>query len=225
MKNTKRSNKRSSKSKRHDSNPDPRGDVPKGAKHTHSTVSVAIPRITSQYTTRQLNEPSIVVASAVGNVNPTYNFQLGFLDNLSPFVALFDQYRIDAIRFTIVPQNNAIGLVTNSTTTLEPLYCVIDYDDSNALTSVAQCREYDNCVILYPAESAQRTFQPRMALAAYSGGFSSYANVAPTWVDVASASVQHYGVKLFVPQATAAQTLLQSWNVEIEYFISFRSIR
>jgi hypothetical protein len=134
----------------------------------------------------------------------------------------WDQYMIEAVRFTIQPQNNAIGLVTNSTTALELLYCVIDYDDSTALSTAANAMAYSNCVVLGPGESCERTFQPRMAVAAYAGAFTSYGNVAPQWIDSASTGVQHYGIKLYVPGATAAQTLLQSWNYTVEYFIRFR---
>jgi len=42
------------------------------------------------------------------------------------------------------------------------------------------------------------------------------------WLDAASNAIQHYGVKIFIPGVTAAQTQLQSWDVEVEYWIEFR---
>jgi hypothetical protein len=146
------------------------------------------------------------------------------LDNSAAFENVFDQYRIDAIRMTCKPSNNAVGLVTNSTTTLVPLYCVIDYDNTSNLATAAAAREYANCIVLEPGESFVRTFQPRVAVAAYSGSFSSFENVEPPWIDCASPSVQHYGVKILVPGVTAAQTLLQSWDVTYEYYVSFKSV-
>jgi hypothetical protein len=129
----------------------------------------------------------------------------------------YDQYKLLAVRVSIVPQNNAVGLVTNSTTGLVPLYCVIDYDDATVLTTAAQAEGYNNCITLGPGESLIRTFRPHMAIAAYSGSFTSYANAEPMWIDAASNTVQHYGIKVFIPATTAAQTLLQTWNVIIEY--------
>jgi hypothetical protein len=156
-------------------------------------------------------------------VNNTTYFQLSNLDNSSAFENVFDQYRIDAIRMTCKPQNNAIGLVTNSTTTLVPLYCVIDYDNTSNLSTAAAAREYANCICLEPGESFVRTFQPRVADAIYSGSFSSFGNVSPPWIDCASPNVGHYGVKILVPGTTAAQTQLQSWDVTYEYYLSFKS--
>jgi hypothetical protein len=119
---------------------------------------------------------------------------------------------------------NAIGLSTNSTTTCVTPYVVVDYDDASALTSAAQARSFESCIIVPPGKECTRQFKPRIAMAAYSGTFTSFANVADQWIDSNSNSVAHYGVKLFIPGATAAQTLLQSWTVEREYWVSFRKV-
>jgi hypothetical protein len=136
---------------------------------------------------------------------------------------VWDQYRIDAVRMTITAQNNAVGLVTNSTTALTALYTVIDYDNSTNLGSIATARQYSNCAVLEPGKSLIRTFQPRVAIGAYSGAFTSFANMTPPWIDCSSASVNHYGIKIFVPGVTAAQTQLQSWDINFEYYVSLKS--
>jgi hypothetical protein len=150
---------------------------------------------------------------------------LADLDNSTSFGYLWDQYRIDAIVCTIRPQNFAVGLFTNSTTSLSDFYSVIDYDDATALGSTTAAREYDNCMTLTPGESGMRVFTPRMALAAYAGAFTSYANSEPMWIDMVSGNVQHYGLKIVIPQGTAAQTQLQVWELTFEYYVSFRSVR
>jgi hypothetical protein len=199
------------------------GDNPSAFRADVTTISCRIPRCTDIYVTRQVTGPTNIVATPTSVVNQTTYFQLSNLDNAAAFENVFDQYRIDAIRMTCKPQNNAVGLVTNSTTALVPLYCVIDYDNSSNLTTAAVAREYANCIVLEPGESFVRVFQPRVAVAAYSGSFSSFENVSPPWIDCASPSVQHYGVKILIPGTTASQTLLQSWDVTYEYYISFKS--
>jgi hypothetical protein len=150
---------------------------------------------------------------------PTFNFTMG---QFTVGTGFYDQYKFEAIRFTITPQQNAIGLFTNSTSSAVPIYCVIDYDDSTALSSVGAAAGYANCVIINPGESCERVFKPHMALAAYSGTFASYANVVPTWIDSASSSVQHYGIKLYIPAITVGQTQVQDWNVTVEAFVALR---
>jgi hypothetical protein len=175
-------------------------------------------------TFRQVIEEAQIVASTTAQAIE-YNFTLASLDNASNLTALFDQYRISCIRLTITPDNNAIPIENATTTALVPLYCVIDYDDSTALASAAAARAYDNCAIVEPSESCCRTFAPRVALAAYAGAFTNYANQQPMWLDTVSTGVQHYGVKLYVPAIIAGQTFVQSWHVTAEYWISLRSVK
>lgn len=190
-----------------------------------TTVSVRVPRVTDIFTLRTTTVASSqVTASASAVVTAGQYFYLGDVDGYTGYTNVFDQYRIDAVRVTFRACNNAIGLVTNSTTTLEPLYLVIDYDNANTPSGAVAIREYDNCMVVSPGESVSRTFQPHSALAAYSGSFGSYGNVGGQWHDCASPSVQHYGYKYLIPAATTGQTQLQSWIIERTYWISFRRV-
>jgi hypothetical protein len=136
---------------------------------------------------------------------------------------MFDQYRYEAVRVTINPLQNAVGLTDITANTMVELFCVIDYDDATALTSAANARSRENCCVLLPGKNLVRTFRPHVAPEVYqTGGFGGYANVPPLWLDTASPAVQHYGIKTWVPTAHAAQVLLQSWNVTIEHYITFK---
>jgi hypothetical protein len=190
-----------------------------------NTISRVAPHVSSIYTVRVTTQSSsLLTVTATSSQNPTYAFTLGDLDSPSEFTGLFDQYRIECVAFRLIPMQNAIGLTTNSTTTCVTPYVIVDYDDTTAITSAAQARSFESCIIVPPGVECVRQFQPRVALAGYTGSFTGYANVAPPWIDAGSNSVQHYGIKLFIPGATAAQTQLQSWTVEREYWVSFRKV-
>lgn len=193
-------------------------DQPKRPIRTYSTRSCRLPVVT-EMTVVKGTQTATIVAQAAASQNPTYNFTMSSYNVGTGF---FDQYRFEAIRFTITPQNNAIGLIATAANSLVPIYCVIDYDDSTALATANAASAYSTCVVVNPGESVERIFRPHMALAAYSGAFTSYANVAPTWIDSSSNTVQHYGIKLFVPGATAGQTVLQSWDITVEAFVSLK---
>jgi hypothetical protein len=183
------------------------------------TVSVIPPRVTEYCVVRGM-QSAVITAQATSAQNLTYYFNLV---NAQVGTGFFDQYRIPAVRFNVRPQQNAIGLTTNSTTTVTSIYVVIDYDDANALSGIGAYQSYSNCVALAPGQSLSRTFRPHIAMAAYTASaFSGYANESNMWIDAASNAVQHYGVKLYIPGVTAAQTQLQSWDVEVEYWIEFR---
>jgi hypothetical protein len=193
-------------------------DNPPRAIHTYNTASCPEPRVTDTCVVRTLGH-GVLAATAVSSGASSFNYSLA---NSALTAGQWDQYKLLAVRVTVTPDQNAVGLFTNSTTSYTPLYMVIDYDDSTNITSVGQAEAYNNCVVLGAGESVSRLFQPRMALSAYTGAFGGFANVSDTWIDAASTSVQHYGVKFFIPGATAAQTLLPSWQVSTEYFFAFR---
>jgi len=154
----------------------------------------------------------------------TYNFNLTDLDNYTSFTNLFDQWRIDAVVFRVIPMQNALGLTTNSTTTLSRLYTVIDYDDATAIGLESTMRGNESCMLVPPGEGCSRTFRPRMALAAYQGAFTGYMNAQSTWIDSNTPAVQHYGLKLLVTAGQVGQTQLQSWTIERDYHVSFRKV-
>jgi len=58
-----------------------------------------------------------------------------------------------------------------------------------------------------------------MAVAAYSGAFTSYSNLVGGWIDSASPAVQHYGIKLATPIATGSI----AYTMTARAVVSFRS--
>lgn len=157
-----------------------------------------------------------ITATAASAVTPTYYFSLNQTQIGSGF---FDLYKIDAIRFSVVPQQNAVGLVAGLG--LVDLYCVIDYDDA---TTLSNANTYNNVIKLGPGESLQRTFKPKAAQALYTGSFNGFAQMGNNWIDAASTTVQHYGIKILVPSTgVVGQTTFQVWDVTSEYFISFKN--
>jgi len=154
-----------------------------------------------------------------------FNFSLDQLAQYTSWTSVFDQYRIDKVQVTIRPQYNAVGLFVPASVKIPLLYSVIDYDDNTAASSLSTLKEYSNCNIsMY--ETVVATFQPHLAMAAYDGSvFTSYANIAGQWIDAASPTVKHYGMKLGVEGGQSGQTGLQTYDITIKYLISFRNVR
>lgn len=57
-----------------------------------------------------------------------------------------------------------------------------------------------------------------MAVAVYSGAFTSFANAPSSWIDSGSPNVQHYGLKAAVTATAAVQT----YNLQVRARVSFR---
>jgi len=120
------------------------------------------------------------------------SFVVNSLDQISSLTGVFDQYLIERIEVKLTPRVSVAGIATSNTGFL---HSVIDFDDANALSTIAQANDYPNCVAGSGVDGHYRTWVPHFAVAAYSGAFTSFLNSGPTWIDAASPSVQHYGLK------------------------------
>jgi len=199
------------------------GDIPGTPRCDIVTSSTTIPRATSKLMFHQHAPPVLVTAGPVA-VSDSIQFALSSLEGTGTLVSLFDFYRIDTVRVTIRPQNTAVQVTAPTTTKLVEFYSVIDYNDQTPAGSAAYMREYDNCVITFPGESAARIFRPKMSAVVKSAAGTDYMSVEPQWLNTSSDDVLHYGVKYYVPSVLAAQTNVQVWQIDIELWIEFSKV-
>lgn len=169
---------------------------------------------------RSMGESTTLTQSAVSDTAYTLSFTLAGANGYADLIQVFDQYRIMAVSIEMTPQYEYI----NGTNISPRLYSCIDYDDASTTTR-ANILAYDTCIVNPPNTGCVRTLIPRSAVAAYTGTFTGYQNVEQQWIDAASSTVQHYGLKMIVESGTTGQTSLQSYTVDITYFIEFRASR
>lgn len=124
---------------------------------------------------------------------PTFyarSFTFNDVQQVSSFTAVFDQYRIDELELWLYPD------VSNSASTTNPTYySAIDYDDANAPTALGSLQQYTNVIETTMNNGHYMRFRPHVAIAAYSGAFTSFMNQKSNWIDSGSPGVQHYGIK------------------------------
>lgn len=116
-------------------------------------------------------------------------FKLTMLPNYSSWETLFDQYCIPIV----VCEYRGSETETLDKAAAPRVWSVLDHDDANTITSL-QAKSYSSCYESRISEKVTRVLYPRIALAAYSGAFTSYANNR-SWIDCASDTVQHFGIK------------------------------
>jgi len=145
--------------------------------------------------TQDLNLGVVLTSSNVGYVSGFQNFQFNQVPNTTSWATVFDQYMIARIDFWLcVSQTNNGGHNGQ-------LYSAVDYD-SAASTTEAGIQQYQNGISGNFITGHFHSFVPHIALAAYSGAFTSYANRSHQWIDSASTTVQHYGMVFGVSQTT-----------------------
>jgi len=179
--------------------------------------------ITTQlYRTKGFYSAGTVFQVASVNTYGSLAFTASSASNFADLSAVFDMYRIVGASVSFVPQ--VTQNITN-TAYMPRLFSVIDYDDAATPTSINQLLQYDSIVIGGPCRAHIRALDPHIAVAAYSGAFTSFANLRNQWIDIASATVQHYGLKFACEAGLAGQTNLQQYQVDVELFMEFKSTR
>lgn len=160
-----------------------------------------------------------ISTSLAGETDTGYTFQLSDLSNYTEFTALFDQYRFRnvTVHFTPDLRNAQIG----STCADASVYTAIDRDSGQAVTlnEIVQYSDVKKNDGLSPFKVLVRN--PKYAVAAYSGAFTSYAQ-ASGWVDCSSPSVQHYGLHVVCPTAVGNS---QTYRIFVTYDLEFRHVR
>jgi hypothetical protein len=184
----------------------------------------------NQYTTYRFIQyvGNIDVAQATSDSFYSQSYTLAFLDQVSSFTSIFDQYRIKRIDVTFRPMYTATSLISSSSAAvIAPLiYVAADYDDDSAWTSRTQANAYQNLIVSDDKKPFTLSFIPHIALGAYSGSvFTSFANDGPHWIDCASTGVKHYGWKACVLAQTGTSTDLQQWNVSTRLHVDFMNVR
>lgn len=171
-----------------------------------------------QYFTRTVYLPgyfSLIAGGAA--VGSSINFTLSQVPSFGEFTALYDQYKIKAVKCTLIPRHTEVAL--SGTITQGNMWSVFDYDDSIIPTSLDTLLQYQNTKRTRMNQTHSRYLKPMVRMLA------SGATGAPKrnqWIDVADSSLEHYGIKFwFDSRGTAPVT----YDVQIKYYLAFKNVR
>ncbi len=156
-------------------------------------------------------------SSLGGATSMALTFALSDLPNYTEFTALFDQYRIEEVSVRLIP---IVTTCTPASYTDSLLYSVVDFDDATTAT-VTDLQQYENVRVSPPTKEVKYRLVPRLAIAAYGGAFTQYANTQ-MWLDVGSPSTYHYGLKLACSTAGGA---VQTWKIVCNYRVALKNVR
>jgi len=160
-----------------------------------------------------------------------YVFTIGDLPQFASFNALFDNYRINAVvmkfQRSTIPVTATSGLGTPGSNAI--IAYVKDYDDGNALTTLDQAYEYQNCKI-YPVSDINNKpiivkIRPRYAVQLYQTSVSTgYKAQRGGWLDMSQSGVPHYGIKVALEEYFDA-SYKQTFRVWATYYVSFKNVK
>jgi len=142
-----------------------------------------------------------IVSNSTAPVTGAYAITLSGFPGYNSPATTFDSYRITYISINFVP----FGITAAANATLGQLTTAIDYADASPVDQ-SQLLQNDTSMVVQTGQFFERRFVPRIAVAAYSGAFTSYAQSEGEWVDTSSPAVQYYGLKYSQSISSSANT-------------------
>jgi hypothetical protein len=123
----------------------PRGDGPSASSQRYSGSTVPKSIVAQRHLTiKLLSFTQAVSSSAGGVINAVFgNTNPSSCGNWSSLAAVYDEYRVLAMRVHWVP-SNGYNKVVATQTCLNPLFVVLDRDSATALTSTGAASGYDS---------------------------------------------------------------------------------
>jgi len=166
---------------------------------------------------REIQLSNIVLSTAPTDTFGAYAIRLSDLPSYTELTQTYDDYRIIHVEFSFIPtsDNNYAG----------SLITAIDYDTNSAPVSVNDLLQYRTAMKTEVGTACVRQLIPKVADALYSGAFTSYGLIPMKWISCDSPGVFHYGLRWAIPGITGQSSNVVTYQVFAKVFLQFRNTR
>ena len=178
-----------------------------------------------QFFTRTVYAPAQITTSSTVDTFGALQFNLNQIPNVAEFTALYDQYQIKGIQWTLLPRwNSGEGgdptVVNNNL--ISPVFTVLDYDDATAPSSLDDLMQYQNLKQTRNAVPHRRYFKPQVLISNYRTALTTgYAPKKNQWLDIAQPDIPHFGLKYGIPVNGESM----KYDVMVKYYLAFKNVR
>jgi hypothetical protein len=159
------------------------------------------------------SDGTFITSSATIPSFGSHSITLSGLANSSIYTSCFDQYKFDEVEIWIEPTQSQGSVPTN----IGRLVTCVDLDDATLPSSFGVVESAQSALVTSAYAGHYHKFVPHMAVAVYSGAFTSFANEPADWIDCASPSVQHYGLKGSISDTSSVSTWIYSVRAKVTF--------
>ena len=160
------------------------------------------------------------VGTTAPGVAGAYNFALTQVPNASDFTALYDQYKINLVKFTIIPRGNTSNIVTGGNSM--GVFTVLDYDDSTVPANLDTLLQHQNMKMTRSVQQHKRVFRPLVRDQLIGSGGAASRGQYRGWIDCDDTTIPHFGIKYWF-QASPSGT--QEYDLKVDYYLAFKNVR
>lgn len=177
------------------------------------------------YFTRHVDLGGFDITNGTSATYASYTFELNQIHNYTDFTAMYDSYRIKAVKLTFIPvtnvtfRSNTSNLAVEGTAFSGRFFSCLDFNDSTTPSSVNQVREYKNAKWTPYTRIHKRFLYPKVL---YRLDENVNVNATQPWIPTASANVEHYCVKVAFEHPSTSLTGTY-YTIEAKFYLAFKS--
>lgn len=167
-----------------------------------------------------------ITASNIADTFKVYTFSLNKLPNYTEFTNLFDQYRICAVKLTIIPGVTESSLEGASTSSypLPEVRSIIDYTEDAAPLDFDEMYQYANCKMTRGNKMHTRYIKPAVLTSAFEGvAATAYIPKWKQWLTTDDSATPHYSIKVGINAVKTANTCY--FRVYAKYYLQMKNIK
>jgi len=188
------------------------------ARRIPRTLARSIPQVHNYKRTAYF--ASALSVSNLAEVYGSYAFQISSLANVAEYTSLYDMYKINAVKWTLMPRGNSAEAGTNNNNT--KVMSVLDFDDDDTPTSVDQLCQYETLKTTNLSRDHSRYLRPKFARMIYKTAATTGYGVGSGWIDCNSTDVPNYGIKYCLLRTTSGTV---TYDLKVTYYLSFKGVR
>lgn len=179
------------------------------------------------YFKRHVDRGTITSDSSGTATTGGLHFKLEDVPNYSEFTALYDAYKICAVKVNFIPISNVTyspdGTATASwSINYERMFTAIDCNSSSVGSTIDELRQYRNCKWSKNNVVHSRFFYPKVQQTVETSIPSETTGKQP-WISTTSASCSYYGLKYAFEQTNNDNN--PRYRVECVYYMKFKAPR
>lgn len=163
-------------------------------------------------------------ALSINNLSNTYrdfNFSLADVPGFAEFTALYDMYKINAVKLMFLPSqtvNNSLSSVNNAAAYAR-FFSVLDFNAPPASWTIDDLRQYKTCKFTTILRRHKRYLKPRIM-----DSSSTYTPGRP-WISTTSTGTNYYGVLVGVEPIDSTGVTTMDYTVEAKFYMSFKNTK
>jgi len=154
------------------------------------------------------------------DVPGAFIFRLNDVPNVAEFTGLYDQYKINLVKWTLIPRGNSSDVTTQGNSM--GVFTALDYDSNVAPTALNDLLQYQNMRMTRSTQQHKRVFRPVARDALIGSAGAIVGGIYKGWIDCNVDNVPHYAIKYWF-QALPSGT--QQYDLKIDYYLAFKNVR